>query len=216
MSVSLHYWAVPPSSALFKRLQTDRAFLTLMGSLFCYGGGVFHFFDGLSAAEREDILQDVIDRHQKFLGPEPMARCLIEEFREEVEQTRLSYAGVEQRRCSLEMTGSLIEERVVQALNDGRDDASAFVGKLLHGDQPHGALKDREFDIEEFSSNPAYLCGNFVSPALVKEGAQVLIALDAETLFINETALQLQSFQRWRSVYLAAAAHDEALCTGVC
>lgn len=117
MSVSLHYWAVPPSSGLFKRLQTDRAFLTLMGSLFCYGGGVFHFFDGLPAAEREDILQDVIDRHKKFLGPEPMARCLIEEFREEVERTRLSYAGVEQRRCSLEMTGSLIEGRVVQALD---------------------------------------------------------------------------------------------------
>jgi hypothetical protein len=216
MSVSLHYWAVPPSSGLFQRLQTDRAFLTLMGSLFCYGGGVFHFFDGLSAAERENILQDVINRHQKFLGPEPMARCLIEEFREEVERTRLSYAGVEQRRCSLEKTGTFIEERVVQALKDGREDASAFVGKLLYGDQPHGALKDREFDIEEFSSNPAYLCGNFVSQALVKEGAQVLSAIDAEANFFDDTVWQLQSFQRWRSVYMAAAAHDEALCTGVC
>jgi hypothetical protein len=123
---------------------------------------------------------------------------------------------VERRRCSLEKTGTFIEERVVQALKDGREDASAFVGKLLYGDQPHGALKDSKFDIEEFSSNPAYLCGNFVSQALVKEGAQVLSAIDAEANFINDTVWQLQSFQRWRSVYMAAAVHDEALCTGVC
>jgi len=216
MGVSLHYWAIPPSSGLFKRLQTHRAFVTLMGHLFPYGSGIFFFFDDLSSAEREEILQDLINSQQKVLGPEPMAKQLIEEFRQEVERTRLSYAGVEQRRCSLEKTGSLIEERVAQALKEGRDDASTFVGKLLHGDQPHGALKDTEFDIEEFSSNPAYLCGNFVSPALVKEGAQVLGALDAETLFIDDTAWQLQSFQRWRSVYMAAAVHDEALCTGVC
>jgi hypothetical protein len=145
-----------------------------------------------------------------------MARCLIEEFREEVERTRLSYAGVEQRRCSLEKTGTFIEERVAQALKDERKDASAFVGKLLYGDQTHGALKDREFDIEEFSSNPAYLCGNFASQALVKEGAQVLSAIDAEANFLNDAVWQLQSFQRWCSVYMAAADNDETLCTGVC
>ena len=178
--------------------------------------GIFFFFDDLSSSAREEILQDLINGQQKLLGPEPIARRLIEEFRQEVERTRLSYAGVEQRRCSLEKTGSLIEERLAQALKKRRDDAATFVGELLHGDQLHGALKEREFDIEGFSSNPAYLCGNFVSPALVKEGAQVLGALDAETLFISDTAWQLQSFQRWRSVYMAAAAHDEVLCTGVC
>jgi len=216
MGVSLHYWAMPPSSVLFKRLQTEGAFVTLMGGLFCYGSGIFFFFDELSSAAREEILQDLIKSQQKLLGPEPIARRLIEEFRQEVERTRLSYAGVEQRRCSLEKTGSLIEERLAQALKKGRDDAATFVGELLHGDQLHGALKEREFDIEGFLSNLAYLCGNFVSPALVKEGAQVLGALDAETLFISDTAWQLQSFQRWRSVYMAAAAHDEVLCTGVC
>jgi hypothetical protein len=88
---------------------------------------VFHFFDGLSAAEREDILQDVIDKHQKFLDPEPMARCLIEEFREEVERTRLSHPDVEQRACSLEKTGFLVQERLSETLRNVRDDASAFV-----------------------------------------------------------------------------------------
>jgi hypothetical protein len=113
--VSLHYWAVPPSSGLFKRLQSDRAFVTLMGSLFCYGGGIFFFFDDIAAAEREDILQEVISAQEKVLGPEPEARQLIEEFRLELERTRLAYPGVEHRRCSLEKTSFLVEERLSQA-----------------------------------------------------------------------------------------------------
>jgi hypothetical protein len=222
MGVSLDYWAVPPSSGLFKRLQGDRAFLTLMGSMFCYGGGIFYFFDDLSAAAREDILQDVIHRQQKSLGPEPMARRLIEDFREEVERTRLSHPGVEQRACSLEMTGFLVQERLSETLRNVRDDASAFVERLLYGDQAHGALKREEPDVElsieefaELASDPASLCANFVSPSLVKEGAEVLSALDAEALFINDGVWQLQSFQRWRRVYMEAAVHDEVLCCGV-
>ena len=223
MGVSLHYWAVPPSSGLFKRLQSDRAFLTLMGSLFCYGGGIFFFFDCLSAAEREDVLQDVIDRQQEVIGPEPMARRLIEEFREEVERTRLAHPGVEQRACSLEKTGFLVQERLSETLRKVRDDASAFAERLIYGDQAHGALKRQAPDVEELSieelaelaSDPASLCANFVSTSLVKEAAEVLSALDAEALFINDAGWQLQSFQRWRRVYMEAALHDEALCCGV-
>ena len=215
MGVSLHYWAVPASSGLFQRLQTDGAFVSLMGCLFPYGSGIFTFFDGLAAAERDRILQDIVDRHQKVLGPESVSRRSIDEFRAEVEKTRSSNPSVEQRML-LEKTSFLVEERLLWAWKVARDDASAFVGKLLHGDQPHGPLKGREFDIEEFSNNPAYLCGNFVSPALVREGAEALNALDAEALFMNDTVWQLQSFQRWRSLYVEAAAHDEALCMGVC
>jgi hypothetical protein len=152
-----------------------------------------------------------------------MARRLIE-FREEVERTRLSHPGVEQRGRSLEKTGFLVEERLSEALGHVRDDAPVFVNRLLCGDQAHGGLKGKDLDVDEVSieelaelaSDPACLCGNFVSPSLVKEGAGVLSALDAEALFINDSAWQLQSFQRWRSVYMAAARHDEALCTGVC
>ena len=158
-----------------------------MGSLFCYGGGIFFFFDGLASAEREDILQDPINRQQKVLGPEPMARRLIEEFRQELEQARLSYAGVEHRRCSLEKTGVLVRERLSQALMQVRDDTSAFVDQLLHGDQVHGALKGDEIDLEEFSNDPSFTCGNFSSLSLVQEGAEVLSALDAEALFINDS-----------------------------
>jgi hypothetical protein len=223
MGVSLHYWAVPPSSGVFKRLQSDKAFLSLMGSLFCYGGGIFSFFDGLSAAEREDIVQDVISRQQKLLGPEPVARRMIEEFRQEVERARISHPGVAQRACSLEKTGFLVQERLSEALRNVRDDASAFVERLLYGDQVHGALKGQEVDVEELNieelaemaSDPARLCGSFVSPELVKEGAEVLGALDAEALFLNDGVWQLQNFQRWRRAYMQTAVHSEALCCGV-
>lgn len=153
MGVSLHYWAVPPSSGLFKRLQSDRAFVTLMGSLFCYGGGIFFFFDDIAAAEREDILQEVISAQEKVLGPEPEAWQLIEEFRLELERTRLAHPGVEHRRCSLEMTSFLVEERLSQALKHVREDATTFVGRLLYGDQVHSALKRGEVNLEEFSND---------------------------------------------------------------
>jgi hypothetical protein len=52
---------------------------------------------------------------------------LIEEFREEVERTRLSHPDVEQRACSLEKTGFLVQERLSETLRNVRDDASAFV-----------------------------------------------------------------------------------------
>jgi hypothetical protein len=223
MGVSLHYWAAPPPSGLFKRLQSDRAFLTLMGSLFCYGGGIFSFFDSLSATDREHVLLDIIHRQQKVLGPQPMARRLIEECREELERARLSHPGVEQRGCSLEKTGFLVQERLSQTLCNVRDDASAFVERLVYGDQAHGALKRQEPHVEELSigelaelaGDPASLCANFVSPSLVKEGAEVLSALDADALFINDAVWQLQGFQRWRRLYMEAAVHDEALCCGV-
>ena len=75
-----------------------------------------------------------------------MARRLIEEFREEVERTRLSHPGVERHGCSLEKTGFLVEERLSEALGHVRDDASVFVNQLLCGDQAHGGLKGRDLD----------------------------------------------------------------------
>ncbi len=37
MGVSVHYWAVPPSSKLFHRLRVDKPFAVLMAYLFPYG-----------------------------------------------------------------------------------------------------------------------------------------------------------------------------------
>jgi hypothetical protein len=114
MGVTVHYWALPPSSGLFQRLQSDRAFVTLMGSLFCHGNGLFFFFDEMPADEREEVLAPVFA--ERLLGSEPAARKLIEEFRKEVDKTRRAFPGIEQRRCSLEKTGQLVRERLPAAL----------------------------------------------------------------------------------------------------
>jgi len=215
VGVSIHYWAVPPSSDLFRRLQSDRAFVTLMGTLFPHGSGVF-FFEEMAAAEREEILRAVIDDQQRHLGPEPEARRLIEEFRLELVRTRLAHPGIEQRCGFLEKTSFLIEERLTEALHKVREDAAAFVGKLVHGDQRHGALAGMTVDPLDFLNDPASQCANYISPALVKEGAEVLSGLDAEATFINDQVWGLQQFQRWRRLYVEAATHGDALCGGVC
>jgi len=45
MGVSIHYCAIPPSSTLFRRLQSEQAFATLMRRFFHCGSGIFLFFD---------------------------------------------------------------------------------------------------------------------------------------------------------------------------
>src|SRR5262245_23220613 len=116
MGVSVHYWAVPPSSTLFGRLQSEKAFATLMAALFCYGNGIFYFFDESDPEENEEILDWVIESRRDILGPEPEARRWIEDFRQELEHTRSAFPGVERRVTSLEKTSELIEERLLREL----------------------------------------------------------------------------------------------------
>jgi hypothetical protein len=85
MGVSVHYWAVPPASTLFRRLQSEKAFATLMAALFPYGCGIFYFFDEIDPEENEEILEWVIESRREALGPEPEARRWIDAFRQELE-----------------------------------------------------------------------------------------------------------------------------------
>ncbi len=222
MGVSIHYWAVPPSSALFKRLERDKAFVALMAALFPYGNGVFFFFGELEADERDEILESMIQHSRSRLGPEPEARRLIEEFRLELERTRLDYPGVELREGSLEKTFVLVEERLKEALKPVRSDAEEFVSKLIHGDgRLGGPGKDdiermmREEDYVTLSQEMENSVG-VISAPLVQEGAQVLNGLDALHLFYNDRVYEFDSFQRWHRLYQETAAAGEVLLVGVC
>jgi len=70
MGVSVHFCAIPPSSTLFGRLQSEKAFATLISRFFNYGSGIFSFFDEPSRFTtmladddlRERIVEDVISR----------------------------------------------------------------------------------------------------------------------------------------------------------
>ncbi len=210
MSVSTHYWSVPPASALFQRLQHDKAFVALMAALFPYGRGVFFFFDEIEAGERERILERAILERRSRLGPEPEARRTIEEFREELERTRLAYPGVEHRRCCLEYTCFLIEKRLAEALKPAGRGADKFVRDLIYGDLVLG--KSGASDIESIMQDRGNTV-SVVSPALVQEGAEVLCGHGAERVFAS--VWQLESFHAWRQLYQEAAAEGEAVLVGV-
>lgn len=218
MGVSVYYWAVPPSSALFKRLQTDEAFLGLIGVLFHRGGGIYNFFTVLDDEEGEEILTDAVHRYADLFGPEPAARRLIEEFRRHVEEIRLRHPRIERRRCTLEKTQGVLLERLPMVLGHMRDDAPAFVEKLVFGDREHDVLEVIKSSGRKCSDNPGSSSAGFVSLSLVKEGAQVLNAIDTETVLadaLGDDPWAIENFVRWRNLYAAAAAHDEVLFVGV-
>ncbi len=211
MSVSIHFLALPPASTLFRRLEQDKAFVTLMAGLFAYGSGVFFFFDEIAAGERERILERLVEDRRTRLGGEQEARHSIEEFRQELERTRLTYPGVEHRRCSLEYNCFLIEKRLSEALKPAGSGAEKFVRNLIYGDRVLG--KSASNDIESIMQDRGNTVG-LISPPLVREGAQVLCGPGAEKLF--GSVWQLENFQDWRQLYQAAAAEGEALLVGAC
>jgi hypothetical protein len=51
MGVSVHYWAVPPSSTLSRRLQSDKGFVTLWAALCPYT----NWLDEIPPAELEAL-----------------------------------------------------------------------------------------------------------------------------------------------------------------
>ena len=209
MSVSIHYWAVPPVSALFQRLERDRAFAALMAALFPYGRGVFLFFSEIEAGERTQILECAIEERGSRLGPVPEARAAIEEFRQELERTRLAHPGIERRRCTLEYTSFIIEKQLVEALKPVHAGAARFVRGLIYGDRVLG--KSSAKGVEAIMEDQRNTVGA-VSQALVRDGAQVLCGPEAEALF--GSVWQLESFQDWRRLYWEAATHGEALLAG--
>jgi hypothetical protein len=76
---SFHYWAIPPQSRLYARLQEDRAFNSLMASLFPYGCGIY-LLPGMPPQEMEHTFEDIVKRHRAVLGPKPEARRRIIEI----------------------------------------------------------------------------------------------------------------------------------------
>ena len=205
MGVSIYYRAIPSSSNLLRSLQRDEAFFTLTAALFHYGHGIFYFFNEIDPDEREEILESVIKTRQDRLGAEPEARRLIDELRRELEQTRLAYPGVEERRYTLDTTSRLIRERLTIALEDNRTDPIKTVNWLMYGNEMHGRDEARELD------DKIYL----VSATHVQEGAQLLSQVDEFHVFASDQDWLIESFQRWRRLYQESAAEGDAILVGV-
>jgi len=207
MSVCIHYWAIPPQSTLYARLQEDRVFNVLMASFFTHDCGIYTFAD-LDPKEVEKVQEHITERNRAALGPKREARGRIGEFLAEVERTRIGFPGIERRTAMLEKCGPEIEEHLTDALRTGRADAAELTQKLIFGDKllaPH--LRKKGEDIL-----------GLVSQSLVREGATILQRLKPEALFPSE-----EDWAEWcrdnysdlREAYLAAAGHGEEILVGV-
>jgi hypothetical protein len=210
MGMSLRYWAIPPSSDLFRRVHREKPFTALMGALFPYGGSIYEFFHELEEEEREEILEWVIEEHAKVLGSRNQAEQHIADFREALQSARSANPGIERRAASLEKTSQLIEERLLRELRRVRgEDVKDFVARLMNGDSTLG---------DDFGLPPECTVGVIAFP-VVREGSAVLDGLDASNLFSSDGALEeqhLEDFRRWRTLYREAAAAGESLLTGFC
>ena len=203
MGVSVHYWAIPPQSRLYTRLQVDPAFNALMANLFRHGCGIYHFFE-IEAEEVEEILDDVIQRFSESLGPEPEARRRVAEFRAELERTRVEFPGIERRTYMVEKCSSDIEQRLEQALRCGRPNEAKLTSKILYGDKllAPNLRKPREAVL------------GLVSLPVVHEGARTLDRLKPRDLFPACDSWERwcrNNYTRWRKVFFEAAKRDGCL-----
>lgn len=203
MGVSVLYSAIPPSSTLYARLQSQKALSILVVSLFPYGCGIFRFFE-IEPEEINEILEDVIETHQETFGSELEADWVIAELRSELRLTRQAYPGIENRIASLEKTSAEIEKRLSQELSRRKfANADKIVEKLMFGDQ---TLAPTLLSTDESLG--------LISRELVSEGASIFRQIDPETLFARDE-WYFDDFERWRNLYLSAAEKNEEILVGI-
>lgn len=207
MGVSVLYRAIPPTSTLYEGLQQEKAFNTLMVSLFPYGCGIYRFFE-IEGDEVEEILEWVIESNQDTFGSESEVRSWINEFQSELERTRNLYPGIENRTASMEKSSYEIEKRLVQELTRRQgEDATDIVSRLMFGDQTLAShLVPPEGDVLGLISLP-----------LVQEGARILQEVEPEMLFTEDEDWQkwyMEHFQKWRELYFLAAENQEEILVG--
>jgi hypothetical protein len=221
MGVSICYWALPPESSLFTRMQDEKPLAKLMTELFPYGNGVFNFFEDINPWDQIEILDNEIKRCPEVFCSTSEAQYWIEEYRLELDQTRLSYPGIENRNWTLERSCSLIEERLLaELLRLCVEDAETLTNKLIFGDQI--LYTDSYHGVTGLS---------LISARLVQHGSRIMSQMDIDALFpeargadiddASEEGLrwplgQMRDFQRWRRLYSEAAEAGELLMVGAC
>ena len=150
----------------------------------------------------DEDLQELIDEHPNVFGPEHEARRWVDDFRLGLERTREAYPGIEDRSCLIENTWHSIQEGLVRELVGARGTGtSRYVNSLMFGDERIG----RDLALPEGDRL------GLVTPAFVREGARVLLGIDAPALFADDGAGCIENFWRWRQLYQAGAARGEAL-----
>lgn len=204
MSSGILYSAIPPSSRLYLRLQSEKALSILVVSLFPYGGGIFRFLE-IEPEEIVEIIEDVIERNQDTFKSELEADGIVAELRSELTLTRQAFPGIEDRTAMLEKSSEEIEKRLSQELSRRQvTNADKIVQKLIFGDQ---AFVPDLLPPEESLG--------LISRQLVSEGASILRQIEPETLFSKDEEWYLEQFVEWRNLYFSADEKNEEILVGL-
>ncbi len=203
--VDILYRAIPPSSDLYSRLQSDKAFATLLSWLFPYGNGIFCYFED-EPDEIDEVLENVVEVYPKIFGSQVELDQVIAEFRSQLTLTRQAFPGIEDRTAMLEKSVDEIEQRLVQELTTRQvANAKEMVQKLLEG--------DRTFAPDLLSPEDDTL--GLISRELVREGASIFRQIVPKTMFAENEDWYLEQIQELKDLYLAADEHNEVILVGL-
>ena len=208
MGVCVHYFAMPPQSDLYKHLEKDIAFNSLMFDLMSYGRLLYRFSD-IGPDEAQEIIEDWLERYQSVLGSQP--EHTIDMFFSEVEKTRIKYPGIDKRVVMLEKSSFAIEESLSQILEKQQGTPTDLAARIMWGNgYIHPTAGNQSGQVHPVGEDFIGL----VLPSIVKEGAKVLTQLDALSLFPDGDGREgwyRENYTSWRSVYLEAAENGESL-----
>jgi len=150
MGVSVHYCAIPPSSALFRRLQSEQPFATLMRRFFHCGGGIFSFFD--EPSRFDDLIADK-DRLEQLVA-DALAQAPPEHregARRQFEQVDLRALGALMRQAHEEAFQEIIdnERAVLGPEPEARRWINEFRLELARTRSAHTGIEERECWLEK-------------------------------------------------------------------
>ncbi len=203
MGCSILYSAIPPSSELYLRLQSEKALSILVASLFPYGCGIFRFFE-IEPEEIDEILENVVEVYPEVFESQLELDRVIAEFRSQLTLTRQAFLGIEARTAMLEKSADEIEQRLVQELATRQvTNAKEIVQKLLEG--------DRTFAPNLLSVDESL---GLISRELVSEGASLFRQIDPKTLFADNEGWYLDDLEDLKQLYFDADEHNEVILVG--
>lgn len=205
--VSVLYSAIPPSSNLYSRLQSEKALNTLVCFILTDGFGIFDFFE-IEPKDIDETLENMLEVYPKIFESKLEVDRVVAELQSELTLTRQAFPGIEDRTAMLEKSSAEIEQRLVQELSRRQvANAEEFVQKLLEG--------DRLFAPDLFPAEEDESLG-LISRELVREGASLFQQIDPKTLFAEDEEWYLDDLENLKDLYLAADENNEVILVGLC
>lgn len=205
--VDMLYSAIPPSSELYSRLQSEKALnILLVDFLFPFSCAIFYVFEEVELREIDEALEGIIKMHPTIFKSKLELDWIVADLRSLLNFTCQTFPGIENRAARLEKSWQEIEQRLVQELLRRQvTNAEEFVQKLLEG--------DRTFAPNLLSAGE-YESLRLISRELVKEGASIFRQIDPKTLLAEDEGWYLDDLEDLKDLYLAADEHNEVILVG--